>query len=106
MLQEHTNLSFSLLGNCQPKYFEEIAWPRECGVCRCPCAPLTRIWCFETMTDKDIIDQVTGSSVTPPPEEDEDDTEAKVPTNTDASEHSGNTILWLEVEDEADQMHM
>ena len=70
-------------------------------------APLTRIWCvFETMTDQDIIDHVTGSSVTPPPGEEEDDpedaqTEAKVPTNTEANSTFGKSHLWLE-----DEMHL
>ena len=63
----------------------------------------------ETMTDQDVIDHVTGSSVTPPPEKKEEDddtedaqTEAKVPTKTEAIEHLVNTILWLDAEDEAD----
>ena len=48
------------------------------------------------MTDQDIIDHVTGSSATPPPEEDDTEdgqTEAKVPTNTEAIEHLENAIL-------------
>ena len=68
---------------------------------------------FETMTDQDIIDYVTSSSVAPPHEEDkeEDDTEdaqieAKIPTNTEAIEHLEKAILWIKAEDEADQMRM
>ena len=64
-------------------------------------------------TDQDIIDHVTGSSVTPPPweveEKDETEdaqTEVKVHTNTKAIEHLKNAIFWHEAEDEPDQMHL